>query len=212
MIKVYITDTNKITEAVLKTALDILPQWRREYVCKQKSLSDRINGAFSYLLLQKLTADEFGVADTAPFTYGEHGKPYFSSSNIKFSISHCRNAVAAAASEHEIGIDIIDKRMVAEKIALRICSDEELKLFNSSKDKQLFLRRLWCEKESLAKLDGNGFAKGFKVYDTAQNGADFFIDRGSCMLALSGKNAKNPELAEIPWEVLIHSFSQAPHS
>ena len=212
MTKIYITETNKITEASLKTALDILPQWRREYVCKQKSLSDRINGAFSYLLLQKLTADEFGVADTAPFTYGEHGKPRFSSSEIKFSISHCRNAVAAAVSEHEIGVDIIDKRLIAEKLALRICSDEELRLFNSSKDKQFFLCRLWCEKESLAKLDGSGFAKGFKVYDTIKKGADFFTDRDNCMLALSGKNVKDPELTEIPWEALIHSFSQAPYS
>ena len=212
MIKVYITETTKITEAVLKTALDILPQWRREYVCKQKSLSGRINRAFSYLLLQKLTADEFGIADTAPFTYGEHGKPRFSSSEIKFSISHCRNAVAAAVSEHETGLDIIDKRKISEKIASRICSDEELKRFNSSKDKQFFLCRLWCEKESLAKLDGSGFTKGFKVYDTTQKGADFFIDRDSCMLALSGKNAKKPQLTEIPWEALIHSFSQAPHS
>ncbi|MCH5199321.1 MAG: 4'-phosphopantetheinyl transferase superfamily protein [Oscillospiraceae bacterium] len=203
MIKVYTTETKTITESALKTALDILPQWRREYVCKQKSLSNRINGAFAYLLLQKLTADVFGIATAAPFTYGEHGKPFFSDSDIKFSISHCQNAVAAVVSEHEVGIDVADKRTINEKIASRICSDGELKRFNAAQDKQLFLRRLWCEKESLAKLDGSGFTKGFKVYDTTQRPADLFSDRGGCLLAVSGKNAETAEIADIFWEALI---------
>ena len=203
MIKVYTTETNQITEPALKTALDILPQWRREYVCQQKSLSDRINGAFSYLLLQKLAADEFGIADTAPFTYGGHGKPYFSKSSVKFSISHCRNAVAAAVSRYEIGIDVTDKRAIAEKLASRICSDGELECFIASEDKQLYLCHLWCEKESLAKLDGIGFTKGFKIYDTTQKSADFFSDRGGYLLAVSGKNAETAQITDIPWETLI---------
>ena len=203
MIKVYTTETNQITESALQTALDILPQWRREYVCQQKSLSDRINGAFSYLLLQKLAADEFGIADTAPFTYGEHGKPYFSGSSVKFSISHCRNAAAAAVSRYEVGVDVTDKRIINEKIASRICSDGELERFNASEDKQLYLCRLWCEKESLAKLDGSGFAKGFKVYDTTQKSADFFSDRGGYLIAVSGKNAKTTQVTDIPWKTLI---------
>ena len=203
MTKVYITETKEINEPALKAALDILPQWRREYVCKQKNLSDRINGAFSYLLLQKLTADGFGIADTAPFTYGEHGKPYFSESTVKFSISHCRNATAAAVSEYELGLDVTDKRNIPEALASRICSDEELKRFNSSEDKQLYLCRLWCEKESLAKLDGSGFTKGFKIYDTTQKSADFFSDYGSYVLAVSGKNAETAQITHIPWETLI---------
>lgn len=205
MIKVYTAETNEINEAALKAALDILPQWRREYVCRQKSLSDRINGAFSYLLLQKLAADGFGIADTAPFTYGEHGKPYFSESNIRFNISHCRNAVAAAVSLYEVGLDVTDKRTVNEKLTSHICSDEEMKCFNLSHDKQLFLCRLWCEKESLAKLDGSGFTKGFKTYDTTQKPADLFRDMGNYLLAVSGKNAEDAQITEISWEVLIHS-------
>ena len=212
MIKVYITETKEIDEPALKAALELIPQWRREYVCKQKNLSDRVNGAFSYLLLQKLTADGFGVSDTAPFTYGEYGKPYFSASNVKFSISHCQSAAAAAISEYEVGLDVMDYRKVSEKLASHICSDRELELFESAQDKQSFLRRLWCEKESLSKLDGNGFTKGFKVYDTTQRGADYFSDMGSYVLALSGKNAEIPRLTEISWETLICPSSQTPHS
>ena len=210
MIKVYTTETKAITEPALKTALDILPQWRREYVCKQKSLSDRINGAFSYLLLQKLAADEFGIADSAPFTYGEHGKPYFSESSLKFSISHSKSAVAVAVSEHETGLDVTDKRIISEKLASRICSDEELKRFNAAQDKQLLLCRLWCEKESLAKLDGSGFTKGFKAYDTTQKPADLFSDRGSYLLAVSGKNAESAQITDISWEILIFPPQKQP--
>lgn len=208
MIRVYTAETKNITEAALQAALDILPQWRREYVCKQKNISDRINGAFSYLLLQKITADEFGIVDTAPFTYGEHGKPYFSSAAVKFSISHCRNAVAAAVSDFETGLDVTDKRELSEKLASRICSAKELKLFDTSQNKQLFLCRIWCEKESLAKLDGSGFAKGFKIYDTTQKPADFFKDMGSYLLAVSGKNAESSQIVEIPWENIIYPAPQ----
>lgn len=208
MIKVYTTETNEITEPALKAALDILPRWRREYVCQQKSLSDRINGAFSYLLLQKLTTDGFGIIDSAPFTYNEHGKPCFSESNLSFSISHCRSAAAAAVSEHEVGLDIIDKRELPEKLAERICSEEELNRFNASQDKQLFLLRLWCEKESLAKLDGSGFTKGFKIYDTTKKTADLFRDMGSYLLALSGKSAEAAKIIDIPWEVLIPTLQK----
>ena len=207
MIKVYTTETKTVTEHALKTALDILPGWRREYVCKQKNFSDRVNGAFAYLLLQKLAADGFGIADTAPFTYGEHGKPYFSESMLKFSISHCKNAVAAAVSMYETGVDVTDKRKISEALVSRICSDEELKRFNASEDKQLYLCRLWCEKESLAKLDGSGFTKGFKVYDTTQKSADLFSDRGSYLLAVSGKNAETAQITDIPWETLISPTS-----
>lgn len=211
MIKVYTTETKQITEPALNAALDILPQWRREYVRQQKSLSGRINGAFSYLLLQKLTADGFGITDSAPFTYNEHGKPYFSGSNLRFSISHCQNAAAAAVSENETGLDIIDKRDISEKLAERICSEEELNRFESSQDKQLFLLRLWCEKESLAKLDGSGFTKGFKIYDTTKKPADLFKDMGSYLLALSGKNAEAAQITDIPWEALISpSWKQRP--
>ena len=205
MITVYTAETKQITEPALNAALDILPEWRREYVCKQKNLSDRINGAFAYLLLQKLTEDVFGISPSAPFTYGKHGKPYFSESAVKFSISHCKTVVAAAVSEYEIGLDVADMRTVNEKLASHICSDGELKLFNVSNNKQLFLLRLWCEKESLAKLDGSGFAKGFKTYDTTQRSADLFSDRGSYLLAVSGKNADTAQIVDIPWETLIRN-------
>ena len=206
MIKVYTTETKTVTEPSLKIALEMLPSWRREYVCKQKNLSGRINGAFAYLLLQKLTADVFGITPAAPFTYNEHGKPYFSDSDIKFSLSHCKTSVAAAVSEYEIGIDIFDKREINESLAPRICSEEELNRFSASADKQLFLSRLWCEKESLAKLDGSGFTKGFKIYDTAKNPAGFFRETGGYVLAVSGKNAETAQIAEIPWEALIQNW------
>ena len=206
MIKVYTTETKAIAEPALEIALEMLPQWRREYVCKQKSLLGRINGAFVYLLLQKLTADVFGIATAAPFTYNEHGKPYFSDSDIKFSVSHCQNAVAAVVSECEIGLDIFDDRAINEKLVSRMCSENELQRFNASADKQLFLRRLWCEKESLAKLDGSGFTKGFKIYDTAKNPAGFFRETGGYVLAVSGKNAETAQIAEIPWEALIQNW------
>lgn len=175
-ISIYTLQTETINEFHLSRALELVPEWRRERLPKH-SLADRINGAFSYLLLQKLVWDRFGLSDTAPFTYGEYGKPYFSQIGVFFSISHCKTAAAAAVSEKETGLDVMDKRKVKESIALRICSDRELEKFNLAQDKNAFLLELWCKKESLVKKSGTGFHKGFKTAET-EGGERFYLFNG----------------------------------
>lgn len=149
-----------------------LPDWRRDRLPKS-NLNNRINGAFSYLLLGKLVKDRYGLIDTSPFTYGKYGKPYFSEINVFFSISHCKAAAAASVSTEETGVDIMDNRSVKENIALRICSEKELEKFRAAEDKQTFLIELWCKKESLVKKSGIGFTKGFKTAET--EGESFYV-------------------------------------
>ncbi|MCM1054384.1 MAG: 4'-phosphopantetheinyl transferase superfamily protein [Bacteroides sp.] len=194
--------TEGINEACLRLALNLLPSWRREYI-EKKPLSEQINGAFSYLLLQRLTAERFGVSDTARFTYGEHGKPYYSSiKNVFFSMSHCKTAVAAAVSEKEIGIDVMDDRYINEGLAFKICSESELKKFNVSEDKQKFLRELWCKKESIVKKSGLGFTLGFKAADTEKAHCRVFYAKKYTVSA-AAEAADTVRLSEIHFSELI---------
>ncbi|MDE7281017.1 MAG: hypothetical protein K2N36_04695, partial [Ruminiclostridium sp.] len=135
-IKVYYILTGSITEPDLNKALSKIPEWRREKALKCKSFNDRVNGAYAYLILQYLMKSGFGASDTAPFRYGEWGKPYFSESTLFFSISHSKCAVGAAVSETEIGFDTADHRNIREELAGRICSPSELTEFQKSEDKQ----------------------------------------------------------------------------
>ena len=204
MTKIYLAETLRVSDDELKAALNKLPRWRSEKLSKYKNGSDKVNGAFAYLLLEKLMLDAYGGFDSAPFTYNPYGKPFFSSSNIFFSLSHCRGFAAAAVSECEIGLDIMDKRPVSEDLVKKICTENERRLFDSAADKQKFLLRLWCEKESLAKKRGTGFTEGFKAFDTAVSPAEFFTETSEYCLALSGDSAA--EVKELDCAPLIQSL------
>lgn len=202
-IKIYYTLTENITQAALDKALSIIPQWRREKALKNKSSVDRINGAFVYLLLQRLMKNGFGAEDQAPFEYGEKGKPYFTESPLFFSMSHSRCAVGAAVSYSEVGFDITDSRSIREELAERICSPAELSGFLCSENKQRFLRRLWCKKESLVKRTGEGFSKGFTDIDTTKELFFVYDTEKYCMSVNWEKGEKTVEIKEIAWNELI---------
>ncbi len=202
-IKVYYTLTEKITKADLDKALSIIPHWRREKVLKYKNFNNRVNGAYAYLILQSLIKSEFGSSDTAPFKYGEHGKPYFSESSFFFSISHSKCAVGAAVSEIEIGFDAADHRNVREELAERICSPSELAAFQRADNKQRFLRQLWCKKESLVKRTGEGFSKGFTDIDTSKERFFVYDTEKYCMSVNWEKGENCVEIREIDWNELI---------
>lgn len=200
-IDIYTVLIENITESHLFAAEKKLPDWRRNYLPKN-NLPNRINGAFSYLLLEKLVEDRFGLIDSAPFKYGEYGKPYFSQINVFFSMSHCKTAAAAAVSTEEIGVDIMDKRGVKENIALRICSEKELEKFNAAEDKQTFLIELWCKKESLVKKSGTGFSKGFKTAET--EGGSFYVYSSEKYTVSAALNASDTvRLKEIHFTELL---------
>lgn len=199
--EIYVAHTEGITEKHLRLAEERLPLWRKEYI-EKKPFSEKINGAFSYLLLRKLVFERFGITDTARFTYGEHGKPFYSEIPVFFSISHCKTAVAAAASEKEIGLDIMDFRRINEKIALKICSGGELEQFNSAKDKQKFLRELWCKKESIVKKSGKGFTEGFKAADTEKSVCRVFTGN-KYTVSVSADAGDTVQLKEISFSELI---------
>lgn len=202
-IKVFYCLTENITESDLEKAFTVIPHWRREAVLKNKQTCDRINGAFVYLLLQRLTENQFGFTDASPFIIGEKGKPYFSQIPVYFSMSHSKCAVGAAVSDIEVGFDITDGRSIREELAERICSPAELDKFDKSKDKQRFLRQLWCKKESLVKRTGEGFSKGFADIDTTE--ALFFVyDTEKYCLAVNWETGeRNIEIKEINYAELL---------
>lgn len=202
-IKVYCTLTEGIDKEILSAAMSMLPSWRRKYT-EKKTFSEQVNGTFSYLLLQRLISEQFGLSDSAPFTYGEQGKPYFAQTDLFFSLSHCKTAAAAAASKSEIGIDILDNRPVSEKIAFRICNEAELEKFDRSEDKQEFLRQLWCKKESIVKRRGIGFTEGFKTADTEKEHCRLFA-KEKYILSVSAEQKADVEIEtkEISFKELI---------
>ena len=88
---------------------------------------------------------------------GTRGKPYFAEGNWHFSITHTRQHVFCALSEHPIGIDAEElDRNVNLRLAEKILSAGEKAQFDQAQDKQRALLTFWVLKEAAAKQSGIG--------------------------------------------------------
>lgn len=85
------------------------------------------------------------------------GKPYFSTGDLHFSISHTKRHVFCAVSGKPIGIDAEEAdRDISLRLSEKILSSEELVRYEASADKRLALLTFWVLKEAQAKCDGTG--------------------------------------------------------
>ncbi len=99
-----------------------------------------------------------------PWQYLPHGKPK-PQSGIYFNISHCKDAVAVAFYDAEVGIDIERMRKVNHQSFGRVFTAEELNYIGNS-DERFF--ELWTRKEALIKADGGGFSLPVNEIDSLQ--------------------------------------------
>lgn len=131
----------------------------------------------AYALLRYVLFMECGGITVPPiFTYGEKGKPYLENCpDIFFSLSHAGGYSACVVYDREIGVDLQDFRPMKDVISAKICTPMEIRdIYGDNGDGPSFSTcRLWCMKESLAKLTGKGFAE---VFDSIETGA--LLERG----------------------------------
>lgn len=115
-----------------------------------------VQTAVADLVLAHAKKVENIVSDIAE---NEHGKPYFNTSEKRFSITHSDNIVAVSLSDNNHGIDIERLRHMDEKTVRAVLSPysylEYLKADDAEKDKMFV--RIFTEKESYVKYLGTGF-------------------------------------------------------
>ncbi len=86
-----------------------------------------------------------------------HGKPYFVSGDLHFSISHTPRHVFCALSDRPVGIDAEEAdRKIDLRLAQRILSEMELAQFRAAEDPRKALLTFWVLKEARSKLTGRG--------------------------------------------------------
>lgn len=104
--------------------------------------------------------DEGAVSTAFPlplFEYASHGKPRIKGmEDVHFNMSHCRNAVAVAVHDSEVGIDVEARRKVSDLLINKACNAEERQLVLSAADPTMEFLRLWTRKESMVKFTGTG--------------------------------------------------------
>ena len=90
------------------------------------------------------------------------GAPYLPTHpDLHISISHCRTAVAVAASgDRPVGIDVESRRRIDDGLMRRVCTPDELEAIHRSDDPTMVFLQLWTRKEAVLKCRGTGI-RGF---------------------------------------------------
>jgi len=112
-------------------------------------------------MYEELTGEEMPEILKAP-----RGKPYFSGSDLHFSITHTKTRVFCALSDKPVGIDAEDKnRTVNLSLAQKILSPGELSQYEAldAKDRNDALLRFWVLKEAEVKCSGLGL-RGYPTH------------------------------------------------
>ena len=121
-----------------------------------KLLCEKLNGRNAHdaglALLQKLYGAPLPEIRRTPL-----GKPYFGEGNLHFSISHTKDHVFCALSEHPIGIDAEElDRDIRLDLAEKFLSESEYAQFQKADDKRRALLTFWVLKEAAGKCEGKG--------------------------------------------------------
>lgn len=149
-------------ESRLSEMLCFLPVWRREKALSYLFLRDRYLCARSFLLLQEMVREEFGLAELPAFAFGGQGKPYFREyPGIHFSISHCPVAIACAVGDMPVGVDV-EGYSFDEKVAELALSPSEFNQVRVAEHPGMVFAKYWTMKESLLKLRGCGIGEDMR--------------------------------------------------
>lgn len=167
MIYLYDTLENYSDEQFSKD-LNTIPLWRKEKALQYKKLNDRKRSVLAFALLQRALREEYGITEVPEFVYNEFGKPSFSNLPVHFNLSHCKDAVACAVCDQNIGIDVESIVPYNPDAARRVCTAAELEILDQSENKDAEFIKLWTVKEAISKFEGKGLSLPFSKIDTTR--------------------------------------------
>lgn len=173
MVRVFGISENFDASAELGNLLPRLPQWRLRKAMSYRRDIDRFLCAKSFLLLEEMLLDRFGLGRCPEFLFESQGKPYLKNHpGIFFNISHCRRGIVCAVSDSPVGVDI-EEIQFDEALAAMVLSPEELASVRASGEPDVAFTRLWTLKESYLKLTGEGIRDNMKEVLSRTDGICF---------------------------------------
>ena len=176
-------------QAVVAELLPLVPSARREQALRFRHLHGQYCCLRSWQLLYSLLIEHAFIPSSLPlsdltFTLNPHGKPELAlshltshsaavshltshgaavshpASNIHFSISHTKTALAVAIDHSPIGIDIESlasaSRIADRHFLSRTMSPDEQSAIAAAPNPCLAFTELWTRKEALVKARGTG--------------------------------------------------------
>jgi len=139
------------------------------YVIEKKSIKDYVDismpkpytgsirdeSKMGYTVLAKALLNRFGITyQPEEISVAQKGKPYINNHTIHFNLSNCRDYIACAIANEEVGVDIEHARPIKPKLLEKILTPQEIK-------DAVDPLRAWVIKEAYSKFLGSGIGLGF---------------------------------------------------
>lgn len=155
MVKLILENINNVDINKLKDSFSILPKYRQETIISYQNENDKnLSLLAGYLLHQ-----EIGELDKS-IVFNKHGKGYIKDrDDLFFSLSHSKDFVLLAISDHEVGCDIEYMKEPNLDIAKRFFVKEEYDSILASKNQKETFYKYWTIKEAYLKCVGVGLSK-----------------------------------------------------
>lgn len=160
--KIILANVNDI----IRDKDEIVSQIAPMYIQKYRSLSllkeKNQELAAGYLLKKYL-----GINKDNQILCNKYGKPYLSSGNVAFNLSHSEEYVVLAIADREVGVDIEKIRKYHEATVKKVFNDDQSEMLEqlpvSKKDSKF--TEIWTKMESILKLEGTGFTDRWPEID-----------------------------------------------
>ena len=155
-------DMTQCTEAEVRRMMPLVGEQRRQQAMRYTHTFGQYCCLRSWLMLRDL----LGYAPSE-WHYNEHGKPFLigDEATTYFSISHCREAIAVAIADQEVGIDIESIRPAKTELVARVMNEAEQAQISQSVNPDRMFTHLWTQKEAIVKWQGIGIEGMEKMYD-----------------------------------------------
>ena len=137
---------------------DGLWEEKRARIMRMRRDSDKALALTAHRLLCYAVKTGHGfMPQPADFMLEPRGKPYLAARpDIHFSISHSGGMAMCALHDSPVGADIEKRRAVGERVAERVMTAEELRLYSDAPDGQRLFFQIWTLKEAYVKYCGAG--------------------------------------------------------
>lgn len=164
-------NTDTASSKTLCEMYEKMPPSRQKRADAFRFDTDRANCIMAWSLLEELMSKNGENIYDYNYIVDDNGKPYLENCSYHFSISHSGNTVVVAIASVDVGVDVQYIVDDYEKIAKRVCTENEL---SKIKDKYDFVRA-WTFKEATVKCTGTGIAD-LQKYDSYIKNDDFIYD------------------------------------
>lgn len=164
-VRVIVANIEKIKCEPEDVLGEILPYYTEKFG-QYKRREDAMQELLCGILLRK----HLDVWKTEQVGYGKDGKPCLRESQRKYNLSHSGKWVVLAVAETEIGVDIERVRRYHSATTRKLFAEEEQRMLEEAEteeERDTLFTRLWTEWEAVLKLEGTGFAGGWR-----ENGVD----------------------------------------